>query len=661
MHLLYPLLITVSAFLVESIMQLFIYFAINPYGSPYISNAGSSYIQALFYSAIVLFFLSWPFLGLSCFKKLKDSRIYVAQMIVFFLYLCINHADRELIRFMGNHYSLTMMTTYTVTGADSSTFIVDTIGHDQRGAYSAFILILFPIAWLTLGLTFKRRILNKIAAIKIEWSPRKQKIACALMAGISILFPLLSCLDFVKTDRTYGTHYLGLSRPQLKVSPLPIALLSDIRSFLKAGSRDYSQIDAQIDRVQTLWKQGSSDPNWVFTSHDRPLLKTYKGECVKREKQPNIVLILVESLHSTFLQDFNPKAETQIMPWLHSVVTGENAIMNANGLHSTVYDRYFTNGQPTIDALLAIHTGLPPHSYHNVSGQFLHNRSTPSMITALRAHNYYTGYIDSISGSFDSKEIWMNRWYDHYVDLFTWEDRISLTRLSDQIIEHRKDDRPFMLTLEMVSNHVPFNLPETEPALPEDMPLADRSRKVITYDDREFAAFFDRLDKAGALSDTIFLITGDHGYDFGEYQNPEHSETGYNALRANIIWLPMVIISPYDWIPRGRQSVIASHADIAPTLMEMAGICDDNSYAGHSLLSAAQNTALNCISGNFAYIDDRYQSIFIEDEAPQLYSTSDMAQEKDVHRDHSDIIEAMRKDASDWRNVLDYTYEGDRF
>ncbi len=652
-------LIGLSAWIAESISQIFLYFFPTAYGIPYMVPAFSRYMQGLFYSGMVISFISLPFVIASLFKKVKLSWLYIAETILLFIYLCVNHADQEVIRFLGNHYSIQMLKTYKPANGDVSAFVTGTLREDARGAFSSVWLYVIPIAWIGLVFGFRKKPAALVDKRLSKRSDKCRSIIKYAAAAVITIFPLSSLLAFVKTDSTYHTHYLGSSRAQYKISPFPIALIHDLRIYSDAVQNDYSKIPEQTKRLQELWLSGSTDPAWTFVEGQKPLLKRYNGTCPVPEKKPNIVVIFVESMRGLTLPDFNPNYTNHYMPFLHSLVEGNAPFLSKGEAHRAYFTHYITNGAPTIDALMAAHIGVAPHSSMTVAANFAGNKSMKAYSNYLTEHGYDTQYIDSMTGNFDSKPAWFSRWYDHVSDLLTWDDNVTLKRLEDEIIRLRKGDKPFEITTELVTNHVPFNLPGEQAKLTKDLPLAERTLLTLHYDDELLEKFFNRMAEIDAFSDTVFFVLSDHGYDFGEYAGSTRITDSYGASLPNVTWVPFFMISGLDVIPEGKSEMIASHMDIAPTIMELAGICDDNSFLGHSLLHESKRFSLYNKSGNYLINTPEYSAIFVADEEPLLFDFNDREQRTDIHKDHPDVTENLRSLGSDIRTVLDYTYEND--
>jgi arylsulfatase A-like enzyme len=103
----------------------------------------------------------------------------------------------------------------------------------------------------------------------------------------------------------------------------------------------------------------------------------------------------------------------------------------------------------------------------------------------------------------------------------------------------------------------------------------------VTYHDRCFGRFVDRLRELGLLDDTCFVVTADHGEEFFEHDSAGHGHSLYQEL----LHVPLVVRCP-GLAPAGtRLGQACSLVDIAPTVLEAAGLAIPESIEGRSLVA----------------------------------------------------------------------------
>ena len=101
----------------------------------------------------------------------------------------------------------------------------------------------------------------------------------------------------------------------------------------------------------------------------------------------------------------------------------------------------------------------------------------------------------------------------------------------------------------------------------------------VEYADQVLGNFVDGLAKRGMLDDTLLLVTADHGEEFLEHGSVGHG----HALYDEIIRIPLVVRHPAS-IPAGKVvRTPVEQADLAPTMLGLAGLKESPSIQGASL------------------------------------------------------------------------------
>ncbi|MDX1385309.1 MAG: tetratricopeptide repeat protein, partial [Thermoanaerobaculia bacterium] len=99
------------------------------------------------------------------------------------------------------------------------------------------------------------------------------------------------------------------------------------------------------------------------------------------------------------------------------------------------------------------------------------------------------------------------------------------------------------------------------------------------YTDALIGQLLDALDELGMADDTIVLITADHGEALGDHGEPGHGLFLYDTT----ILVPLMLRLP-DGRGSGREVPEQVRLiDVAPTLLELAGLPVPDGYAGESL------------------------------------------------------------------------------
>ncbi|MCH8924988.1 MAG: sulfatase-like hydrolase/transferase, partial [Proteobacteria bacterium] len=89
----------------------------------------------------------------------------------------------------------------------------------------------------------------------------------------------------------------------------------------------------------------------------------------------------------------------------------------------------------------------------------------------------------------------------------------------------------------------------------------------------------EKLAAAGVLDRTVMIFGADHGETFGEHGVHGHAR---NVLTP-VVWVPLVVRFPFPVEPV-RVATQVRNVDLAPTLLDLAGIAIPPSFEGRSLV-----------------------------------------------------------------------------
>jgi len=174
--------LSITAWIIDAILQFFLYYTSNPLGLQYMAFPDTMYKLGLFYSAAFVLGFSLPCFIASCFLrkrpanpdgfswKSRESILFFIHAFILCIFVAVNHADHELLRFYGTHYTFQMMSDYNLSSSTAN-FVMETLGNDSRGPYSALLLLGFPFGWLALMLIFRRRIQRVAERLKEKLPP----------------------------------------------------------------------------------------------------------------------------------------------------------------------------------------------------------------------------------------------------------------------------------------------------------------------------------------------------------------------------------------------------------------------------------------------------------------------------------------------------------
>lgn len=193
--------------------------------------------------------------------------------------------------------------------------------------------------------------------------------------------------------------------------------------------------------------------------------------------------------------------------------------------------------------------------------------------------------------------------------------------------------------------------------------MRKRYDEFILYSDQTFKGFINRLEKTIDMSNTIIILTSDHGESFS------HGFMGHNYFKfyEPLIHVPLIIKTPDATANRSIDMPI-EQIDIAPTILDLAGIPIPKWMEGRSLTPLLRGNALNTkpiISmqlikvpvignkpikrGTFAVIDGDYKLIYSFKEKKVLLFNirTDPEEIHDISKEKTDIVQRLLKTLED--------------
>lgn len=333
----------------------------------------------------------------------------------------------------------------------------------------------------------------------------------------------------------------------------------------------------------------------------------------------NIVFIVVDTLRADRLSAYGYGRATS--PHL--------AELAARGVRFT---QCFAHSNATHPSFTTLMTGRHPldHGVVGHLGARALDPRIPVLAEALRAHGYVTGAVDTMGR-------WFERGFDAYRS-YVYDHRVTTTVRSGEqanalalplLDEFSRSGRPFFLFVHYWDPHSPYLPPPPydrlfEPA-PADDPLAAahprwrRWREMapayrfwplarylrrwigdapsleavaarydgeVAYTDYCIGALLAHLDQCGQRDETLVVVTGDHGESLGEHG----IYYDHHGLYDQQLLVPLIVQGP--GLPAGAVvEGLARHLDLAPTLLDLAGLSDAMPCAGVSLRGRIAGTA----------------------------------------------------------------------
>jgi arylsulfatase A-like enzyme/Tfp pilus assembly protein PilF len=317
----------------------------------------------------------------------------------------------------------------------------------------------------------------------------------------------------------------------------------------------------------------------------------------------------------------------------------------------------------TLPSHTSIHTGNFPafHGVHD-NGGFYVPKSQITMAKLFKQNGFATA---AFVGAYVLDHIWgLNQGFDTYFDNFDLsKERFEEKGISLSGIERKADDvysnaanwldhyggERFFLWTHFYDPHSPYEPPKEWADRYPGRPYIGE----IAYTDSVVGKLISYLETHGLRDRTIILLTGDHGESLGEHGESTHAFFVYDAT----LHVPMILSLPKHEL--GRRVVLrqSRSIDIAPTLLQLAGVPVPESIQGRSLLhlifdagpAAALPSYAECFYPQFHFGWSRLLSLrsgqykFIDTPRPELYDVKKDPQElQNIYDSHKDLAASMK-------------------
>jgi hypothetical protein len=296
----------------------------------------------------------------------------------------------------------------------------------------------------------------------------------------------------------------------------------------------------------------------------------------------NIVMVSLESTAAQYLALYGSGQD--VMPRLGGLA--------ANAL---VFDNAYAVYPESIKGLFSVLCSTFPafdssaESYQSVECQ--------SVAETLADHGYRTAMFHSGRfGYLGMESIIQHRGYQVLEDAgaisgnvnssFGVDEPATVARMLAWIDSLPPDQR-FFLTYLPIAGHHPYATPGGGPFRGESE--IDQYRNALHFGDASLGALIDGLRARGLEDRMLWVIYGDHGEAFGQHPG-NYGHTFF--LYDENVRVPLVVAAPGAM--RGLQRVrkVVSLVDVAPTVLDLAGIAAPSEYQGRTMLDAAPRMAL---------------------------------------------------------------------
>ena len=344
---------------------------------------------------------------------------------------------------------------------------------------------------------------------------------------------------------------------------------------------------------------------------------------------PNIVVIIADDQRwdaYDFMQSrMSELGRTARFPWLEGTTPNLNRLSN-EGIH---FDNAFTVFSTCSPSRATMLTGVYPHIHGVTDNSTAFPTDSTTYASLLKANGYTTGYFgkwhhgrqterpgfDTVATFYGQGSYYDTPFYDGNNNLIRtttgseWVDDASTDYAINFIEQQNSAQNPFLLVLGFKTPHQPFDPPNrTEtiyagqsaigvPNLNSPPPgqnievnsgnyastLREYMRTIAGIDSC-VGSILDKLEQLNIDENTAIIYISDNGFFRGEHKLGDKRAPYEESIR-----IPLMIRYPQEQSTPLIVNDIALNLDLAPTILDIAGLNIPQSMQGRSLLPLIKN------------------------------------------------------------------------
>jgi len=310
-------------------------------------------------------------------------------------------------------------------------------------------------------------------------------------------------------------------------------------------------------------------------SHEAPL-----DTRIAALDRPHIVLLVVDTLRADWLEPygFDQSTSPELQRWADRGITFERALAQSSW---------------TKVSMASMLTSLWPRTHGVVAPTDGLGEGAVSVVELLRDAGYATAAVQS--NGWLEQSFGFQQGFDHYVfpraegaarELWIssiWPHGDRILEEARRLVDGRDPAKPLFLYLHFMDVH--------EYAAPPSLRTFGGDQKgfylaSIRWVDETLQRVHALLEDRGMLENAVIVLASDHGETFGENQSHGHAFNVYSS----VLHVPLIFKLPFD-VPARRVSAQVRNLDIAPTLLDLAGVPVPDDFEGESLVPLLSGAA----------------------------------------------------------------------
>lgn len=336
---------------------------------------------------------------------------------------------------------------------------------------------------------------------------------------------------------------------------------------------EYSEFYLTKDNEENLnlLKQKFSGNNITFIEPKKSIVRQINS--FRPEKRANVIIVLMESMSSKFLDENRP------YEWQRSITPNLSKLAKESLFFSNTY----AVGTRSVRGMEALNLSIPPLPGMSIVRRE-GNENLHSLGTIFKGKGYDNKWIYGGYGYFDNMNYFMANNGFQVIDRTAWKkDEITFTNawgtcdedMFNKIIKEADksyaSEKPFLTFALSISNHRPYTYPEGR----IDLPSKKSGREGgVKYADYAIGRFLADAKTKPWFNNTIFIFVADH----------TAGAAGSAEIELEDHHIPLFIYAP-KFVNARRIDTPISQIDILPTLLGLLDFSYESHFYGQDALS----------------------------------------------------------------------------
>ena len=486
--------------------------------------------------------------GLFC-TLLRGKARKVAGIVFLALgiaYMVTAGTDDEIMRWMGQHLSLSFITTYALAASD-----MGLVGRVFLGGAWHFLLTTFIVIAGIVGTVFLYR---KMFA---KWSA-ETTLKNWICLGIALALAI--------TGLTSKNWFAPSNMRWKRIAPVAFRLVDEIKYKLTESERrsDYAEGIALLGGFPLADYPfedctASASECEQYRQHD---IEQFKA---RGDRKPDIIFFVIETFRG-WTGDIRVPATCEKLPNICKLAKSGLYFPNAHSV-----------GYPSIEGFLGVLAGVWAHPQMTFLSDYPNTRMR-ALPEILGEAGYYRMVLTATEPSFDNLHPWFAKWFDYSEYKPENQHDVPIANRFRELYAKRPAGQPLFFDWMSTTSHVPFSLPKEYGPTPSDPEEA--YVRSLAYMDSAVGIVMDEVAKGPNAENTLFVLVGDHAFA----NNAQHRVSNFiGGVHDGYTWVPLIVAGP--GIEQKIVTTPVSQVDIAPTVLDYLFLYGATEFfVGESLL-----------------------------------------------------------------------------